>query len=683
MSAEGTKQLSDFPATGVVANSDIFYSANVNTGVEQKTTALQVQQYVQAPIANSTIQALQTLDGTETFPLGKAGLFQTTLTKIAQWVVQTFQGFTQLGTGAVARSLGSKLSDISVSVHDFGAVGDGATNDSAAIQAAINAVSAAGGGVLKLNKPMYRASGLILKTGVVLEAAFKESVILKAPDGWYGVSVIETYNFDFYKKSSGNPTDASTPDRCGLRDITIDGNAENFSGVASATNGYGVRMGATRMVLDNVRIQAAPGIGLHTSLGAITRLTTDWYRANIANGYIRNLSIYASRNDNWVHDGPQDLYIETADLGIAGFPDTAAFVPNTVNGGNTVISYPSFLEPLRRVSNYTQNCAAEIGWMHSFGCTQGYAMVVGAATNGTQAAVRLKFNTLILESSNGGLWTRQGVYYQGDVLDIHNCYGVDGQAYWLDNDTAQEGHVNNVRIYVQANNHGQDLVQLYGQHKSIGFLAVDGTNFPSTAIAFDGQQNKVLGADINQCRKTAGADGTVSAIRINATCAEWQCNAYVRNSDLVATYLPSSSTARPINSTIVSAFGNYIPGGGTPAAGFVGFGVLSTSYRRNILLQSLSSDMRSRNYKVVSSVQTIPSGTYTPGSTLAVYLTIAGIIAPNPEEIEISMIYGSGGVPQVQFMMVQPSAISATQIVVLIAFTAAATLNFQISASVS
>ena len=66
-----------------------------------------------------------------------------------------------VGTGAVATTVQTRL-EIIKSVTDFGAVGDGVTNDTAEIQAAIDVVLAAGGGTLYFPVGNYKVTSLLL-----------------------------------------------------------------------------------------------------------------------------------------------------------------------------------------------------------------------------------------------------------------------------------------------------------------------------------------------------------------------------------------------------------------------------------------------------------------------------------------------------------------------------------------
>lgn len=67
-------------------------------------------------------------------------------------------GFLQSGSGATLRTVQSKLRDV-FSVADFGAVGDGVTDDTGAIQAAINAIPT--GGVVMLMPGTHKITSTI------------------------------------------------------------------------------------------------------------------------------------------------------------------------------------------------------------------------------------------------------------------------------------------------------------------------------------------------------------------------------------------------------------------------------------------------------------------------------------------------------------------------------------------
>jgi hypothetical protein len=73
---------------------------------------------------------------------------------------QLGSNYLQGGTGSVARTTASKLQE-SVSVKDFGAVGDGTTDDTAAIQAAVNAVATSGINTILFPQGKYKVTTAI------------------------------------------------------------------------------------------------------------------------------------------------------------------------------------------------------------------------------------------------------------------------------------------------------------------------------------------------------------------------------------------------------------------------------------------------------------------------------------------------------------------------------------------
>lgn len=150
-------------------------------------------------------------------------------------------GFLQSGTGAAARTVQAKLRDI-VSVKDFGAVGDGTTDDTTAINAAITAAR-----LVYMPPGTYKTTAAItIPDNTCLFGAGKGVTILK-PVGAYTAAVL-AQGTSFASWGQGRS----------LRSMSIDGSG-GFTGIGLSCVNLGLRCYFGDLYILNVT-----GKGLYT-----------------------------------------------------------------------------------------------------------------------------------------------------------------------------------------------------------------------------------------------------------------------------------------------------------------------------------------------------------------------------------------------------------------------------------
>jgi len=220
-------------------------------------------------------------------------------------------GFLQAGAGAVTRTAQNKMRD-TVSVKDFGAVGDGVTNDAAAIQAAVNSLPATGGGLyfptgtyligsaIAINKPgVYFGDGWA--TNIRTSSATANSFTVS------GSEQVQIENMRFTSavtKTAGWYVDvAASANRFRLSDFAMDGAIGGIrtAAVATCTIERGQILNCVASTAVAIRIDAGFDVSIRDIL-------SDQAVNIFAGVYILNVGDVTIEDCNLIHCG-QALYV--------------------------------------------------------------------------------------------------------------------------------------------------------------------------------------------------------------------------------------------------------------------------------------------------------------------------------------------------------------------------------------
>ena len=179
--------------------------------------------------------------------------------------------YTPAGTGAVATTVQAKLRE-TVSVMDFGAVGDGTTDDTAAIQAAVNALNSAGGGSLYVPSATYLITQITLKSNV---------------------SIVGNGNSSIFKVKAGTSVDIFTA--TSISNVLLSNFYVDCTNQGGAFNGIKIT-GFTNSEINGVTIYNAAGFGwlIFSSINSkflrnTINITRQWDGMTISTGSIGNI----------------------------------------------------------------------------------------------------------------------------------------------------------------------------------------------------------------------------------------------------------------------------------------------------------------------------------------------------------------------------------------------------------
>lgn len=188
----------------------------------------------------------------------------------------------------------------SITPEMFGAVGDGITDDTAAVQEAIDTARTTGQTVY-FNGKTYLCNILIYP---FTKLCGSSKTILKAVPG-SDQSVIKSYDFDEMTGSTGAAADDDGVYMVFLTDLIIDGNRENNEA------GYGIEVWGRNLFFKNIFVRNCTSGGIYTefSTHGTPEASESSFYSDMLESVFDTIKVYDCFGNGWTYKGPHDSHV--------------------------------------------------------------------------------------------------------------------------------------------------------------------------------------------------------------------------------------------------------------------------------------------------------------------------------------------------------------------------------------
>lgn len=313
------------------------------------------------------------------------------------------------GLDALARK-----AHLAINVQDYGALGDGTTDDTAAIQAAIDAVEAAGGGAVVLGAGTYRGNVLV-GSRVALVGEGSGQTTLKAVAG-SDDDVVRGKGFLTWTGTNKQTPETRGDNYVQLVGLTIDGDK------ATNSSGIGVRLWGRCYLFRDLVVQHCAEDGIWTEF-----TTHDTGNPEDAlEAYYADIKTILNDGNGWTYRGPHDSILSRyVTMGNAGWGFQSGSASGSYSGGISGDHWNSWLNTLGSF-----DFGGALGGLNHAQATGPYA---GTGIRLSAISGTSKMTNILISGHETGLYLRGDNHtFSGVVQDCHNLANTAGAGILID-----------------------------------------------------------------------------------------------------------------------------------------------------------------------------------------------------------------------------------------------------------